>query len=98
MADKKTLHIWFIPDFMKVECCKICGIVKRRDGKNKPCEGKPKVGPRIAEKYNELIMSVETKVPGQSRHETALMHIKNGEHRGNSAEGCLGSRTEGEME
>lgn len=33
------------------------------------------------EKYDELIMAVETKVEGQSRHETALMYIKQAENR-----------------
>jgi hypothetical protein len=30
----------------------------------------------VARKYSELIYAVSTKHPGQSRHETALMYIK----------------------
>lgn len=33
-------HEWFKPDFIAYECCKLCGIVKRSDGKNKPCKGR----------------------------------------------------------
>lgn len=32
-------HDWFVPEFIGYECCRKCGIVKRRDGKNKPCRG-----------------------------------------------------------
>lgn len=37
-------HVWWI--FSGLECCKVCGKVKRRDGKNKPCTGAVRVGPR----------------------------------------------------
>lgn len=30
-------HVWF--DFDGTPCCKRCAVVKRRDGKNKPCKG-----------------------------------------------------------
>jgi hypothetical protein len=33
----------------------------------------------LQEKYNELIMAVETKFPNESRHETALRYIKSAE-------------------
>jgi len=31
-------------------------------------------------KYNKLIMAVETKYPGETRHETALRYIKDREN------------------
>ena len=34
-------HEWFL--FWGTNCCKICGTVKRKDGKNKPCKGLVKV-------------------------------------------------------
>lgn len=37
-------HVWWT--WNGLECCKVCGIVKRRDGKNRPCRGQVKVGPR----------------------------------------------------
>lgn len=37
-------------------------------------------------KYSELIYAVETKHPGQTRHETALMYIRNAERRSNNTE------------
>jgi len=30
-------HRWFF--FEGVPCCQICGVVRRADGKNKPCKG-----------------------------------------------------------
>ena len=38
---------------------------------------------RAREKYNELIMAVESKYEGESRHETALRYIKEAERGGN---------------
>ena len=40
---------------------------------------KIKRDPDFQEKYNELIMTVATKHPGESRHQTALRYIKNAE-------------------
>jgi len=37
-------HDWF--QFKGMTCCKLCGIIQRADGKNKPCPGIVKVGPR----------------------------------------------------
>ncbi len=37
-------HEWWI--WHGMECCKLCGIVKRADGKNRPCKGIVRVGPR----------------------------------------------------
>ena len=34
---------------------------------------------KISEKYNELLMNVGRKFPGESRHETALRYIKDKE-------------------
>ena len=39
-------HDWFTPHFIKYECCRLCGIVRRHDGGNKPCRGLVGVGPR----------------------------------------------------
>ena len=36
-------HEWFTPDGFTFECCRKCGIVRRRDDKNKPCPGVVKV-------------------------------------------------------
>ena len=36
-------HDWFRPDFIAYDCCRACGIVRRADGKNKPCRGEVKV-------------------------------------------------------
>ncbi len=33
-------HDWFVPKFIGYECCRKCGMVKRTDGKNKPCRGR----------------------------------------------------------
>ena len=33
-------HEWFTPDFLAYECCRYCGIVRRLDGKNRPCRGR----------------------------------------------------------
>jgi hypothetical protein len=50
-------HEWF--DFNGLPCCKRCGVVKRRDGKNPPCKGVlPKVGLRTSE-----LPPVRTKEP-----------------------------------
>ena len=37
-------HQWWI--WCGLECCKICGIVRRSDDKNLPCVGTVKVGLR----------------------------------------------------
>lgn len=45
-------HMWHSPrehdwhERFDLTCCRNCGIVKRADGKNKPCKGSVKVGPR----------------------------------------------------
>lgn len=44
-----SAHIWFKPHFLTYECCRDCGIVKRRDGENSPCKGPVKVALRAAE-------------------------------------------------
>ena len=41
-------HIWI--DRFGLTCCETCGIVQRADGKNKPCKGTVRVGPRVAPK------------------------------------------------
>ena len=34
-------HLWWT--WSGLECCKLCGIVRRRDGRNGPCKGVVKV-------------------------------------------------------
>ena len=41
--------------------------------------------------YNELIMAVETKIPNETRHETALRYIQNAERSCNGPEQVLNS-------
>lgn len=43
MAGDET-HDWFI--FSGMECCRLCGIVRRADRQNSPCKGPVKVGPK----------------------------------------------------
>lgn len=38
---------------------------------------------KIEEKYNQLIMAVESKYPGETRHETAMRYINDRENGGN---------------
>lgn len=49
-VDVGKLHDWFTPEFLTFECCRKCGFIRRRDGKNKPCRGVVRVGPRGSEK------------------------------------------------
>lgn len=39
-------HDWFTYGRLNWECCRVCGIVRRKDGKNSPCRGPVSVGPR----------------------------------------------------
>ena len=36
-------HVWgnFTESFVNGECCRICGMMRRRDRKNNPCKGSP---------------------------------------------------------
>jgi hypothetical protein len=36
-VEEKEGHVWFA--FKNLTCCRKCGIVQRRDGKNSPCKG-----------------------------------------------------------
>jgi hypothetical protein len=38
-AREENGHSFIKPEHWKWEACRICGIVRRRDGKNKPCRG-----------------------------------------------------------
>lgn len=40
---------------------------------------KPAIDPEIKDKYYELLHAVENKFPGETRHQTALRHVKQGE-------------------
>lgn len=44
--DTSGEHEWFTYGRLNWECCKVCGIVRRIDGKNSPCKGPSPVGPR----------------------------------------------------
>ena len=37
--EMKDLHDWYMPHQVAYPICRICGVVKRRDGKNTPCKG-----------------------------------------------------------
>lgn len=37
-------HQWH--NWHGLECCRVCGIVRRRDDKNTPCKGPTRIGPR----------------------------------------------------
>lgn len=39
-------HDWFTYGRLNWKCCRVCGIVRRADGKNSPCKGPVAVGPR----------------------------------------------------
>lgn len=38
-------HDWYVPSGYAFPFCRVCGLVKRRDGKNKPCKGQTKLRP-----------------------------------------------------
>lgn len=42
-------HDWFHSGLSPHPCCRVCGIVQRRDGKNLPCKGPTKIGLRESE-------------------------------------------------
>uniref|UniRef100_A0A6H1ZG30 Uncharacterized protein n=1 Tax=viral metagenome TaxID=1070528 RepID=A0A6H1ZG30_9ZZZZ len=46
--------------------------------------------PKTEDKYMELIMAVENKYPGESRHQTALRYIKEAESRSSHTCKALG--------
>jgi hypothetical protein len=50
-------------------------------------------GGKRCDEYFELIMAVETKYPGETRHQTALRYIAEAEHR---IDGCACCECEGE--
>lgn len=39
-------HDWFTYGRLNWECCRVCGIVRRKSGQNSPCKGPAPVGPR----------------------------------------------------
>lgn len=39
-------HEWFTYGRLNWECCRVCGIVRRKNGQNSPCKGPVAVGPR----------------------------------------------------
>lgn len=43
-------HKWFVPEGKEYQCCRDCGIVRRGDGRNRPCVGLVRVGMRQLDK------------------------------------------------
>ena len=37
--EQPSIHDWYVPDGYVYPICRVCGVVQRRDGKNKPCKG-----------------------------------------------------------
>ena len=50
------------------------------------------IGIRTASLYNELIMEVAQKFPGETRHETALRYIRERESKDRGSESCKENR------
>lgn len=46
VRDDDATHDWFVPEGIGYECCRKCGIVRRRDRKNKACKGVVRIGLR----------------------------------------------------
>ena len=48
-------HVWgnFDESFVPGECCRICGVMRRRDHQNKPCKGPQKISLRQKENGDE---------------------------------------------
>lgn len=44
IAPEQGSHDWH--DYKGLTCCRVCGIVQRRDGQNKPCRGRVKISLR----------------------------------------------------
>jgi hypothetical protein len=42
-------HDWYRPRQFAYPICRICGVVKRTDGKNKPCKGPTRLRPMEGE-------------------------------------------------
>ena len=49
--DGDATHDWFLPKVVGYQCCRKCGVVRRYDHKNKPCEGQVRVG--LRDEYTE---------------------------------------------
>ena len=49
MKSLRGPHDWFLPRRFAYPICRICGIVQRRDGKNKPCKGPTRLRPMEGE-------------------------------------------------
>jgi len=48
-------HVWghFAESLIPGECCRICGVMRRRDHQNKPCKGPQKISLRQKENGDE---------------------------------------------
>lgn len=47
-------HVWYYPEagcYITVPFCQVCGVVKRKDGKNGPCKGETRLRPM--EQFND---------------------------------------------
>ena len=67
--------------YYEVDCPVVTGKVEQRY----PCEEciEETVEKNLVENYHELLSEVETKHPGETRHQTALRYIREGEARCN---------------
>ena len=43
IAERAEEHDWFYWKTDRFRCCRKCGVIERKDGKNKPCKGKCKI-------------------------------------------------------
>lgn len=63
-------HKWWI--WRGIECCEVCGVVKRRDGQNLPCKGPTAIGLRTPGKDTPL-----SHIPLEVLEARFIMRIKN---------------------
>ncbi len=48
---EENKHEWYTYDFMKYECCRKCGIIRRSDDKNNPCKNEMALRDSEGNKY-----------------------------------------------
>ena len=68
----------------------LCGTLLERNSKSKvstPSASHNTASDAISQQYYELLFAVEQKVPGESRHDTALQCIRSAQR--NSGCGCV---------
>lgn len=62
-------HDWFTYGRLNWECCRACGIVRRKDGQNSPCKGAVRVGPRG---QADILPNLWNAIIENTRHESAF--------------------------